>query len=46
MTEDGWVSAGYPDSDYFYFRAEEHGGLTYLFHESRAWAPRHGAVPL
>ncbi len=36
MTEDGWVSAGYPDSDYFYFQAEEHGGLTYLFHESRS----------
>ena len=35
MTEDGWVSAGYPDSDYFYFQVEEHGGLTYLFHESR-----------
>ena len=33
MTEDGWVSAAYPDCDYFYFRAEEDGTRTYLFHQ-------------
>lgn len=32
MTEDGWLSAGYPDCDYFYFQLNEDGARTYLFH--------------
>ena len=32
MTEDGWLSAGYPDCDYFYFLPDGDGGRTYLFH--------------
>lgn len=31
VTENGWVSAGYPDCDYFYFRLEENGERTFLF---------------
>ena len=33
LTEDGWVSPGYPDCDYLFFRAEEDGGLTFLWSE-------------
>lgn len=32
MTEDGWLSAGYPDCDYFFFQLSEDGTRTYLFH--------------
>lgn len=32
LTEDGWLSAGYPDCDYFYFQMNEDGARTYLFH--------------
>lgn len=32
VDEDGWVSPGYPDCDYIYFRVEEDDSRTYLFH--------------
>ncbi|MBD5162314.1 MAG: M56 family metallopeptidase [Oscillibacter sp.] len=33
VDEDGWVSPGYPDCDYIYFRVEADGSRTYLFHD-------------
>ncbi|MCI8479150.1 MAG: M56 family metallopeptidase [Oscillospiraceae bacterium] len=33
MTEDSWVSPGYPDCDYFYFQKDGDGSRTYLFHD-------------
>ncbi len=33
ITEDDWVMPGYPDCDYLFFRLEEDGALTYLWHE-------------
>ena len=32
VDEDGWVSPGYPDCDYIYFRMDRDGSRTYLFH--------------
>ena len=32
MTEDCWVSPGYPGCDYFYFQLDEGGTRTYLYH--------------
>jgi len=32
VDEDGWVSPGYPDSDYLYFLREADGSRTYLYH--------------
>lgn len=32
MTEDCWVSPGYPGCDYFYFQLDEGGNRTYLYH--------------
>lgn len=31
ITEDGWVSPGYPGCDYLYFLLDEDGGRTYLY---------------
>lgn len=31
ITEDGWVSPGYPDCGYLYFQLAEDGGRTYLY---------------
>ena len=31
VDEDGWVSPGYPDCDYLYFRVDGDGNRTYLF---------------
>ena len=33
ITEDDWVMPGYPDCDYLFFRVEENGSLTFLWHE-------------
>lgn len=33
VDEDGWVSPGYPDCDYLYFRKEADGSRTYLYHD-------------
>ena len=32
MTEDCWVSPGYPGCDYFYFQLDGDGNRTYLYH--------------
>ncbi len=31
VTEDGWVSPGYPGCDYLFFQREDDGGLTFLW---------------
>ena len=31
ITEDGWVSPGYPGCDYLYFLLDGDGGRTYLY---------------
>ena len=33
VTEDGWVSPGYPGCDYLFFQRKADGSLTYLWHD-------------
>lgn len=45
MTEDCWVSPGYPGCDYFYFQLDEGGTRTYLYHgHGERLRPRNRAV--
>ena len=48
ITEDGWVKPGQGRLDYLFFRLEEDGSLTFLWHESSdeiGMTPQHLAQP-